>query len=55
MGKWNYDWEIVFYTSGNFLKTLHFQAKSREDALRKLRESGVTVLEVLRCRRTDTW
>lgn len=55
MGKWNYDWEVVFYTSGNFLKTLHFRAKSREEALRKLHESGVVVLEVMRCRRTDKW
>lgn len=55
MGKWKYEWEVTFYTSGNFLKTLYFQAKSREDALRQLHASGVTVLEVMRCRRIDTW
>ena len=55
MSKWKYEWRVDFYTSGNYLKTLYFQAKSREDALHQLHTSGVKVIEVLRCRRIDTW
>jgi len=55
MSNWKYDWRVDFYTSGNYLKTLYFQAKSREDALRQLHASGARVIEVLCCRRIDTW
>ena len=55
MGKYNYDWRIDYYANWNLLKTAYITAKSREEALRKLRDSGVSVLEVVSCRRIDRW
>ena len=55
MGKYNYEWRIDYYSSGCFLCHKYILAKNREDALRKLHESGEKVIEVLCCRRIDKW
>lgn len=55
MGKYNYEWRIDYYSTGGFLKKAYFTAKSREDALRQLRASGATVIEILSVRRIDKW
>jgi len=55
MSKYNYEWRIDYYSSGCYLNTAYFLAKSREEALRKLHDSGARVIEVLCCRRIDTW
>lgn len=55
MGRWFYDWHIRFYGTGLFIKDIYIKAKSREDALKRLHESGEYVNEVICCRRIDTW
>ena len=46
-----YEWEVTYYSSGLFLKTQYFFATSRADALKKLHDSGATVIEILCCRK----
>lgn len=55
MGKYKYDFEVTYYTTGGFLKTKWFLAKNREDALKQLRQSGEKVIEVQCVRRAYTW
>lgn len=55
MGRWSYDWEITYYGSGGFIRSKSILAKTREDAIRKLRESGEKVIEIISVRRTDKW
>ena len=54
-GRYKYEWRIDYYGSGCFLRTAYFTAKSREDALKQLRDSGATVIEILSARRIDRW
>ena len=55
MGRWSYDWEITYYGSGCYIRRKTFRAKTREDALRMLREIGEKVIEIVCVRRTDKW
>jgi len=55
MGKWSYDWSITYYGSGCYIRSKTILAKNREDAIRKLRESGERVIEIISVRRIDTW
>ena len=55
MGRWQYDWEVMYYTSGQFLTRKIIRARNRAEALQKLRESGERVIEVYRCERIDKW
>ncbi len=54
MGRWNYTWRTEYY-SGCFLKRTYIEAKSREEALKKLRESVGKVTEIKCCVRCDRW
>lgn len=54
MGKWNYDWMVEFYSNGCFIKRILVTAKTVKEALAKVREKH-TVIEVICCRRVDTW
>lgn len=51
MGKWTYTWYIQYYTSGNFLEHTYIEARSRQEAIKKLREAK-QVVEIYRCYKT---
>lgn len=55
MGKWKYHWHIQFYNGNLFLEDYWTDAKDRAEAIDNLRKSGKRVIEILSCRRTDTW
>ena len=54
MGRWAYDWEAVYYGRGCFIRRKVIAAKTRQEALSKLRETE-RVIEVVRCERIDRW
>ena len=55
MGRWTYNWEIRYYRSWNSIQTVDVRAKTREDALKKFHEQVDKCIEVIWCKRTDTW
>lgn len=42
-------WRIDYYGSGCFIYTKYIDAKTREDALKQLWNSGKKVIEIYRC------
>lgn len=54
MGRWSYNWLVEYYSTGGFLKRTWIDAKTREDAIRQVREQD-KVIEVHCCVRTDKW
>ena len=50
-----YNWCVEFYGRGLFVKRVSVTAKDRQEAIKKVRESGETIIEMISCRRTDRW
>lgn len=50
-----YSWSIEFYSKGGFIKNVSVTANNREEAIKKVRDSGETIIEMICCRRTDRW
>lgn len=54
MGRWKYDWEVLWYGRGSILHRKIISAKTRADALKELHKTE-EVIEVYRCVRIDRW
>lgn len=52
--KWLYTWEVEYYGENCMIRRKYIDAHSKQDALRALRSSEM-VVEVISCRRIDTW
>lgn len=55
MSRQKYEWCVEFYGSGLLIRKVYVMANDRLEAIRKVRESGETIVEMICCRRTDTW
>lgn len=54
MGRWTYTWEVCYYGEGCFINRKIVEAKTKEEAIRKVREKN-KIIEMIRVRRIDKW
>ena len=50
-----YTWLIEYYGENLIIRRKYVDAKSKQVALNKMRESGEKAVEVICCVRIDTW
>lgn len=54
MGRWVYTWFIEYY-EGQWINHKFIEAKTRTEAIQKLRATYEKVTEIVCCRRTERW
>lgn len=54
MGRYSYSWFVEYYRD-QWLEHTYIDAKSREDAIKKLRKAVPGIVEIVVCKRAVTW
>ncbi len=53
--RWTYTWLVEYYGENQIIRRKYVDAKTKPDALNRIRESGEMVFEIICCVRVDKW